>query len=205
MKEDFGRALPLCQRALAIREKELGPDHPDVVDSLSTLAWIYDGLGKYHDALATAQHCITIGEKTLGPDHPLISDALSVLGQIQSDLGNYSEASLAFQRALAIDEKLSGSEHPDVLWDLNDIATLFSRQGELDKSISTYVELFKRQRHYFIGQILAVSDRDALLLLQDSFRINRVFSFRLCGRFGKELGQRAGCWSRRIGIRQSAP
>ena len=175
MREDFVHALPLCQRALAIRQKELGADHPDVVDSLSTLAWIYDGLGNYSNALATAQHCIAMGEKTLGPDHPLISDASSVLGQIYSDLGNYPEAFSAFQRALAIDEKLSGSEHPDVLWDLNDIARLFGRQHDFDKSISTYVELFKRQRLYFVGQILAVSDRDALLLLQDSFELAESF------------------------------
>jgi CHAT domain-containing protein len=175
MREDFVHALPLCQRALAIRQKELGVDHPDVVDSLSTLAWIYDGLGSYSNALATAQHCIAMGEKTLGPDHPLISDASSVLGQIYSDLGNYPEAFSAFQRALAIDEKLSGSEHPDVLWDLNDIARLFGRQHDFDKSISTYVELFNRQRLYFVGQILAVSDRDALLLLQDSFELAESF------------------------------
>jgi hypothetical protein len=29
---------PFCQRALAIREKALGPEHLDVVQSLSTLA-----------------------------------------------------------------------------------------------------------------------------------------------------------------------
>jgi CHAT domain-containing protein len=111
----------------------------------------------------------------LGPDHPLISDVFSVLGQIHSDLGNYSEALSAFHRALAIDEKLSGSEHPDVLEDVDDIARLFGRQNKLDKSISAYVELFRRQRHYFVGQILAVSDRNALLLLQDSFESAEAF------------------------------
>ena len=34
-------AEPLYQRALAIREKALGPEHPDVADSLNNLAGLY--------------------------------------------------------------------------------------------------------------------------------------------------------------------
>jgi tetratricopeptide (TPR) repeat protein len=34
---DYGRAAPLFQRALAIYEKALGPEHPDVALSLNNL------------------------------------------------------------------------------------------------------------------------------------------------------------------------
>ena len=34
-------AKPLCERALAIREKALGPEHPDVATSLNNLAGLY--------------------------------------------------------------------------------------------------------------------------------------------------------------------
>jgi hypothetical protein len=34
----YADAIPLAQRALAIREKTLGPDHPDVATSLNNLA-----------------------------------------------------------------------------------------------------------------------------------------------------------------------
>ncbi len=43
-------ALPLLQRALAIREKKLGPDHPDVARSLNDLAWLSCNEGQYADA-----------------------------------------------------------------------------------------------------------------------------------------------------------
>ena len=191
MKEDYAPALPLCQRALEIRQKALGPEHPDVVDSLRALAEIYDGLGNYRDAFAAIQQCIAIGGKTLRPDHPLMSDALSVLGEIHSDLGNYPEALSAFHRAMAIDEKLSGPEHPDVLYDLDDMARLFGKQHDIDQSISTYVELFKRQRRYFVGQILALSDRDSLLLLQDSFESTEFFHS-VCAE-GSEDSSKARC------------
>jgi kinesin light chain len=38
-------ALPLCQRALAIREKVLGPDHPDVAKQLNNLALLCQNQG----------------------------------------------------------------------------------------------------------------------------------------------------------------
>jgi Tetratricopeptide repeat len=37
----YAKAEPLYQRPLAIREKALGPEHPDVAASLNNLAWLY--------------------------------------------------------------------------------------------------------------------------------------------------------------------
>ena len=37
----YAEAEPLYERALAIREKALGPDHPDVATSLNNLAVLY--------------------------------------------------------------------------------------------------------------------------------------------------------------------
>ena len=34
-------AIPLAQQVLAIREKQLGPDHPDVAESLAKLGRLY--------------------------------------------------------------------------------------------------------------------------------------------------------------------
>jgi len=172
---DYSQALPLCLKGLEIRKRALGPDHPDITDSLYTLASIYRELGNYKKALTLCQQSVAIGERHLGPEHPMVADNLFLLGQIQCDLGNYSEASSAFHRALAIDEKISGLDHPDVLDCLRQLAVLFGKQHELDQSISTYVELFKRQRRYFVGQILASSDRDSLRLVQKSFESAESF------------------------------
>ena len=41
----YADAEPLFKRALAIQEKVLGPDHPDVAVSLNNLANLYDNAG----------------------------------------------------------------------------------------------------------------------------------------------------------------
>src|SRR5262245_54126113 len=46
----FGEAIPLAKKALAIREKALGPEHPNTVTSLNNLAELYWATGAYAQA-----------------------------------------------------------------------------------------------------------------------------------------------------------
>lgn len=66
----FDSAISLAQRALAIREKALGPTHPDVATSLNNLAGLYDTRGDYDQAELLYKRALAIWEKALGPKHP---------------------------------------------------------------------------------------------------------------------------------------
>ena len=46
----YAEAIPLAQRVLSIREKTLGPEHPDAATSLNNLAELYSAMGKYATA-----------------------------------------------------------------------------------------------------------------------------------------------------------
>ena len=46
----YADAEPLYKRSLAIRDKALGPDHPDVADSINNLAELYRAQARYADA-----------------------------------------------------------------------------------------------------------------------------------------------------------
>ena len=65
----YSEAVPIAQRALALREKALGPDHPDVATTLHNLAALYYNQGRYADAEPLYKRSLAIGEKALGPDH----------------------------------------------------------------------------------------------------------------------------------------
>ena len=58
----FADAEPLYKRALAIKEKAFGPDHPDVAISLSNLAELYRVQGRYADAAPLNQRALAIRE-----------------------------------------------------------------------------------------------------------------------------------------------
>ena len=73
----YEEAKPLLKRALAIREKALRPDDPDVTISLNNLASFYRAQGAYEHARPLHGHALAIWEKALGPDHPDVAIALN--------------------------------------------------------------------------------------------------------------------------------
>src|SRR5262249_47616791 len=64
----YAEAEPLYKRTLAIREKALGPDHPDVSTSLNNLAQLYYAPGRHAEAEPLYKRSLAICEKALGPD-----------------------------------------------------------------------------------------------------------------------------------------
>ena len=58
------------QRAFAIYEQTLGPEHSDLATNLNNLASLYYSQGKYALAEPLYQRAISIDDKILGPEHP---------------------------------------------------------------------------------------------------------------------------------------
>jgi len=65
----YTEAEPFLQRALAIREKVLGAEHPHTATSLNNLAELYRSQGKYEQAEPLYQRALAIYEKVLGAEH----------------------------------------------------------------------------------------------------------------------------------------
>ena len=56
----YAQAEPLYKRALAIDEKALGPDHPDVAVSLNNLAALYRAMNRDDEAEPLEQRAARI-------------------------------------------------------------------------------------------------------------------------------------------------
>jgi tetratricopeptide (TPR) repeat protein len=67
---DYTEAEPLYRRALAIDEKVLGPDHPEVANTLNNLAVLLEARGDYTEAEPLYRRALAIDEKALRPNHP---------------------------------------------------------------------------------------------------------------------------------------
>jgi tetratricopeptide (TPR) repeat protein len=126
----FSEAERLFQRALAIRERVLGPDHPDVAESLNNLAALYYHQGKYTEAGPLSHRALAITEKARGPEHPHVAIRLNNLAALYNEEGKYAEAEPIHQRALAIREKTLGPDHPDVATSLSNLGGLYRNQGK---------------------------------------------------------------------------
>jgi tetratricopeptide (TPR) repeat protein len=127
---DFGGARPWFERALAIREQELGPNHPDVAASLDHLAGLLYETGQVTASVPLHRRALAIRERVRGPDHPDTATSLNSLADLLKVLGQSAAAGSLYERALAIRERVLGPDHPDTATSLNDLAGLLNGLGQ---------------------------------------------------------------------------
>jgi tetratricopeptide (TPR) repeat protein len=127
----YSGAGPLYNHALAIREKTLGPEHPDTATSLNKLGMLFQAQGDLAGARPLYERALAIREKVLDPEHPDTATSLGNLAVLLQDQGDLVGARPLYERALAIREKVLGPEHPDTATSLNNLALLLQDQGDL--------------------------------------------------------------------------
>lgn len=135
----YPEAQSFYEKALALREKTLGPNHPDVAVSLNNLAGLYHDLGLYAKVEPLLQRSIKILEKSLGPSHPDVAVCLNNLATLYYTQGQYAKAEPLYQRSLEIGEKTLGPESTHVAVRLNNLAKLYYDQGKYAKAEPLYL------------------------------------------------------------------
>src|SRR6266511_4132272 len=156
----YDEALPHFERALEIRERRLGPDHPDVSQAISGLATLHYYKGEYSKAEPLYQRALAIRKKSLGPEHPDVAQSLHNLAILYSNLGDYAKAEPTYQRALAITEKSLGPEHLDVAQSLHNLASLYTKMGDYAKAEPLYQRALAIQEklvgpeHHYVARSL---------------------------------------------------
>jgi serine/threonine-protein kinase len=139
----IGRVAPpeteeLCREILAIQERHLGPDHPDIATTLDRLSGVLQRKLRYEAALEVATRALDLRRRVQGEDHPLTGDAWSRVA-IQHDRLHHTEQALdAARRAQAIFEASLGSNHPKTLEALHRVAIELRLSGRLDEAEPLY-------------------------------------------------------------------
>ena len=124
-RAQYTQAEPLFLRALAIREKRLGPEHPDTASTLNNLAVTYRVQGKYEQAEPLFLHALAIREKRLGPEHPDTASTLNNLTVLYQFQGKFEQEEALYQRTLAIREKRLSPEHPYTVSAFNNLGVIY--------------------------------------------------------------------------------
>ncbi len=155
-------ARRLVESALALRERELPADHPDVADSLHRLAVIDRQLAEYEAAEAAARRSLALRQKAHGPDHPRVGEALRELAVTLYLSGRHAEAEPLVRRALAIATTELGAGHPQVADSLETLGNLLKGQGRCAEAIPPLSQALAIR-----GQTLGASDPTLALSLNN--------------------------------------
>ena len=134
----YALSLPLYERALSIREKALGPSHPDAGAVLNSLARLYKAMGRYADAVPLFTRSLSVRENALGEEHVDTTTSLNDLASLYWAMGKYADALPLQQRALLSRERALGPEHPDTAASLNRLAILLRAMGRHADALPLY-------------------------------------------------------------------
>ncbi len=134
----FDAAIPLARRGLAIRERGLQPDAPELLPFLNTLALVYRDNGEYAQAEPLFERALKITEKQNGSESIEVAQALNALASLSRLMGEYARAEPLLERALAIVEKRQGADHPDTATVLNNLASVYSYKGDYKRAEPRY-------------------------------------------------------------------
>jgi tetratricopeptide (TPR) repeat protein len=131
---DMSTGRHLVERALAIRERLLGRQHPATAASLSLLANLirdHERPAELPTARALMERALEIRERALGPDHPDTGQSLSGLAEIRRDQGELDAARCLAERAMDIRERAFGSDDARTANTLRILGTIVAEQGDL--------------------------------------------------------------------------
>jgi Tfp pilus assembly protein PilF len=122
--DDPEQARSLYERALSIRERLLGAEHPDCAIALNNLAGIEYAQGHLERSGTLFGRALEIRESAFGPDHPDVASTLGNLANVWVAQGKNGEARAAFERAVTVLERTAGAGHPKTLGMLNNLGAL---------------------------------------------------------------------------------
>jgi tetratricopeptide (TPR) repeat protein len=137
---DYTKAEPLFLKALEIREKVLGEEHPDTASSYNNLALLYNSKGEYEKAEPLFLKALEIREKVLGEEYPDTAASYNSLATLYDSKSEYEKAEPLYLKALEIREKVLREEHPSTATSYNNLAGLYKYKGEYEKVEPLYLK-----------------------------------------------------------------
>jgi tetratricopeptide (TPR) repeat protein len=105
-------ALTDLDRALSLKRAVLPPNHPDIANTLFTVANVRNEIGDHKAALAAANQAVEIFQKAYGVESPLVGNPLGTRGETLTFLGRYADAERDLRLAIDLSTAWVGADHP---------------------------------------------------------------------------------------------
>jgi len=131
-KGDTTNAIVFYEKALAAREKNLGPDHLEVANTLNTLGAAYAQVQRYDDADRAFRRALAIRREKLGENNLLTGQSVNNLALLCAARGNLAEAEQLYPEAIEIIENAPDSSRADLIRALDNYAALLDDAGRSD-------------------------------------------------------------------------
>ncbi len=113
----------------------LGPDNPDTLARVSSLASIARAQGHDSEAETLYKRALASSERVLGKEHPDTIAIVNNLAGLYQAQGRYAEAEPLLKRALNAYERVPGPDHPNTVSVVGNLAALYEAEGRYGEAV----------------------------------------------------------------------
>ena len=154
------------RQALALYEREKGPNDPDLIVPLYRLAEaVASGHEDYSEAARLMERGVAIARASLGEVHPRTAYSLGLLGEMESRRGDFAKAERLSRLAIEIFERTLGRRATAVADAYVDLAKVYSRVGRWADAettqrtaITIYSNLLGREHPVYAGALAGLCE-----------------------------------------------
>ena len=122
VQQNFTNASMYHAKALEMRQRLYNGDHPDVAQSLNSMAVSYTRVGDDHKAAEFYLKALEMRQRLYNGDHPDVAESLNSMAVSYTRLGDDHKAAEFYLKALEMRQRLYSGDHPDVAQSLNNMA-----------------------------------------------------------------------------------
>ena len=136
----YKEALAMYRRAMVIREKALGAQHPDTLSVVNSLGNVLENLGELEEALECYMKARRGLSGILGLKHQEVLQVANNIGSVLAAQGKCEEAERFCLDALAGYTETLGSTHVTTLKSISNLGNLRAQMGKLEEARVLYSE-----------------------------------------------------------------
>ena len=83
----YPKALSSYEKAVAIQQQSLPPNHPDLAKSSISIGLMHDNMGDHPKALSSYEKAVAIQQQSLPPNHPDLAKSYNNIGVVLPKVG----------------------------------------------------------------------------------------------------------------------
>lgn len=131
---DYKQVLDLEREALALREDNLTPPHPDLASSYSHIGTAYMWTERLEEAEHYLNRALAMRRAADGDNIRAIAEDLSELGHLQQQLGDFARAEVFYRESSQLIESYLEHLNPTAVESRRVIALSVMNQGRVDEA-----------------------------------------------------------------------
>jgi tetratricopeptide (TPR) repeat protein len=146
----YDRAIPMFQRALALKRSAPGNNDRTILVTLNKLSECQAATGDLKAAIATQKDVVATAERAMGKENDDYSGWLMNLGNMYADTGDPARAEPLLRESIDIERRVDNPKTDDnMAFSINNLATVLVDEGKCADAIPLHQESLALRRRFF--------------------------------------------------------